>query len=645
MSALLRLRHGAVKLHGGGGPDPSRLLRKASMSSMLERYGHDLTAAAARGGGDPVFGRDKEINRVLTILSRKSKNSAVLVGAAGVGKTAIAEGLARRIARGEVLRHAGGARGGRYRGGGGVQEPEEGGAVRGRNPHVLLGAGLSEGSNVDVSNMLKPALARGQLRCLGATTHDEYQRYFLKDAAFERRFQKVHVPEPTEDDTVAILQKLKPTYEKHHGVKIQKEALVAAVRLSDRYVSARQFPDKAIDLVDEACASARLRTEQLKKEGVLPKDGNKSVVDPEDIAQVVSAWTGIPATRLGRDERTRLLELPERLHRRVLGQDEAVRVVADAVLSSRSGLASPSRSSGSFLFLGPTGVGKTELAKALAEELFGDERALIRVDMSEYVCDSSVSRLIDSAPGMIGCDQGGQLTELVRQRPYSVVLFDEVEKAAPAVFNLFLQILDEGRLTDGQGRTADFTNTIIIMTSNLGARHLVDDDDCPPEDTRERVLAEVKERLRPELINRLDEMLKTVAHRLAGKGIGLNVTDAALDVLLSKTSGEVRTYGARPIRRCVEKDVMKRICRMVVREEVDHGFEIAVDADAEKKDLVFNVRKSSAEEEKKPVQPASDESNASSSNDADVTKSCSVQKPKKPRVKRSTKRPDKAGRC
>ncbi|KAF7043730.1 hypothetical protein CFC21_053050 [Triticum aestivum] len=607
----------------------------------LDTFGCDLTAAAANA--DPVVGREDEIDRVVCILSRKSKNSAVLVGAAGVGKTAIAEGLAQRIARGEVSGVLAGARvveinvaamvsGTRARGTfeerftGLIAEVEA--AVAGKvvlfidEIHTLLGAGRFSGC-MDAANMLKPALARGRVRCLGATTHAEYHHYFLQDKALERRFQKVHVSEPSEDETVAILRRLKAAYEEHHGMEIQDEALVAAAKLSGRYIPARHFPDKAIDLVDEACATARLVMDRRKKQAtgdgdkpLAPKDEN---VGLDHIAQIVSKWTGIPVTSLGTDERKRLLELPKRLHWRVIDQDEAVNVVAEAVVRSRSGLGEPNQPSGSFLFLGPTGVGKTELAKALAEQLFGNEKLLVRIDMSEYMGSSSVTRLIGASPGSYGYEKGGQLTELVRQRPYSVVLLDEVEKADAAVLNVFLQILDDGRVTDGHGRTINFTNTIIIMTSNLGAHHLLARAATKDmEATRKRVIADVRRHFRPELINRLSEMvifrplsgeqlrrvarmqLKGIAARLAEKGIGLDVTDAALDVILSRSTDQVQMYGARPIKRCLQKNVMTRISKMVVREEVNDDCYVSVDADEEKKDLVFAVDKQSSNENDDP---------------------------------------------
>ncbi|CAN6289184.1 unnamed protein product [Urochloa humidicola] len=577
-------------------------------TKWLDKYGRDLTEHAARGGGggDPVVGRDAEIDRVVSILSRRSKNSAVLVGAPGVGKTAIAEGLAQRLAAGSVPGALAGARlvelsvpsmmsGIKYAG---TLEERVTGVIADAEAaldkrkvvlfvdeiHTLVGSGRTESGGMDASDMLKPALARGGIRCLGATTDDEYLRVFAGDRALERRFQKVRVAEPGEEGTLAILRRLRPAYQEHHGLTITDEALAAAVRLAGRYVTGRHFPDKAIDLVDEACATARLHLDS-RAGGSQGGRGSETIQDqtigPDHMAQVVSNWTGIPVTRMGQDERRRLLDLPEMLRRRVVGQDEAVAAVANAVLRSRCGLGNPGQPSGSFLFLGPTGVGKTELAKALAEQLFGDENHLIRIDMSEYVGNASVTRLIGAPPGTVGYGEGGQLTEQVMRRPYSVVLFDEVEKGDDKVFDLFLQILGDGRLTDAKGRTVDFTNTIVIMTSNLGARH-------------------VARRFRPELINRLDETVafrplsgealrEVVRMQLAARGIGLDVADAAVDAVLSVSSDQVAAYGARPIKRCLESAVVTRIARMMVEEEVDDGCSISIGADGG--ELVFSVEK------------------------------------------------------
>ncbi|EAY85463.1 hypothetical protein OsI_06841 [Oryza sativa Indica Group] len=556
-------------------PPPPPPRQPAAAKGTLDAFGRDLTAEAANA--DPVVGREEEIDRVVCILSRKSKNSTVLVGAAGVGKTAIAEGLAQRIARGEVSGVLEGARvvelnvaamisGTSYRGTfeermtGVIAEAEaEADAAAGKvvlfvdEIHMPLGAGRVSGGCIDASNMLKPALARGRVRCLGATTHDEYHRYMVRDAAFERRFQKVHVAEPSVDDTVAILRRLKPSYQDHHGMDIQDAALVAAAKLSGRYIPARHFPDKAIDLVDEACATARLLMDRRKKK--------------QAQAAIVSKWTGIPVASLGEDERKKLLELPQLLHRRVIGQDEAVGAVAEGVVRSRSGLGNPNQPSGSFLFLGPTGVGKTELAKALAEQLFGNAKLLVRIDMSEYVNASSVTRLIGSAPGYVS----------------SVASVSAIAHLADAA-------------------AAD-------------ASHKDDATEAAAAAAKQRVLADVQRHFRPELISRLTEMvvfrplsgeqlrkvarlqLRGMAARLAEKGIGLDVADAALDVVLARSSDQVRAYGARPIKRCLEKDVMTRISKMVVQEEVDDDCYVTVEADQGKEELVFTVDKQADAEE------------------------------------------------
>ncbi|KAL7153157.1 hypothetical protein ABFS83_04G146700 [Erythranthe nasuta] len=581
--------------------------------------------------------------------------------------------------------------------------------------HLVLGAGRTEGS-MDAANLFKPMLARGQLRCIGATTLEEYRKYVEKDAAFERRFQQVYVAEPSVPDTISILRGLKEKYEGHHGVKIQDRALIVASQLSARYITGRHLPDKAIDLVDEACANVRVQLDSQPEEidnlerkrihleielHALEKEKDKAskarlvevkkelddlrdklqplsmrykkekeridelrrlkqkrdellhalkeaerrydlaraadlrygaiqdveasiatlesgatedsmlteTVGPDQIAEVVSRWTGIPVTRLGQNDKERLIGLGDRLHKRVVGQDQAVTAVAEAVLRSRAGLGRPQQPTGSFLFLGPTGVGKTELAKALAEQLFDDDNLMIRIDMSEYMEQHSVARLIGAPPGYVGHEEGGQLTEGVRRRPYSVILFDEVEKAHPTVFNTLLQVLDDGRLTDGQGRTVDFTNTVIIMTSNLGAEYLLRGlmGKSTMESAREMVMQEVRKHFKPELLNRLDEIvvfdplshdqlrkvcrlqLKDVASRLAERGIALGVTETALDVILAESYDPV--YGARPIRRWLEKKVVTELSKMLVREEIDENSTVYIDASLDGKELTYRVEK------------------------------------------------------
>ncbi|KAF7090473.1 hypothetical protein CFC21_093216 [Triticum aestivum] len=603
---------------------------------------------SSEGEGDPVIGRDKEIDRVICILCRRSKNCAALVGEAGVGKTAIIEGLAQRIASGKVPANLAGAR---------VVEVDLGAMLAGTSlrgmfeerikdviksaeagdgkvilfideMHMLLGAGDVVGGT-DAANLLKPALARGRIRCVGATTLKEYHRYIQTDAALERRFQKVHVKEPSVQATVTILQGLKQRYQDHHVLEIQDAALVAAAELAGRYITDRQFPDKAIDLIDEACATTRMlvdseseatgtRTQSYNKKEVTAQSRSikavkKGIVGPSQVAQVVSLWTGIPVAAIDQGEKEKLLHLAEKLHERVVGQDEAVNLVAQTVLRSRVGLDQPGQPIGSFLFLGSTGVGKTELAKALAEQLFDNENMLVRFDMSEYGTKGSVLRLIGAPPSYFGYDDGGQLTEKVKSHPYSVILFDEVEKAHREVYNVFLQLLDDGLLTDGKGRTVDFKNTIIIMTSNLGSKHLAAGmvGKNTMQETHKLVMKEVWKRFKPELLNRLSEIvifeplshdklkeivkiqMKNAVARVAKKGISLHASDAALDVILSESYEPM--YGARPIRRWIQKNVMNTICEMLVKGEAGEGSTISIDATDHNKGLKYEVVKKAAD--------------------------------------------------
>ncbi|VAI22772.1 unnamed protein product [Triticum turgidum subsp. durum] len=587
--------------------------RKAAMRT----YGRHITGK----GVGLVVGRDDEIDRVISILCRKTKNCAALVGHAGVGKSAIAEGLAQRIATGKVPAALAGAR---------VVEIDLGAMVAGTvlrgmfeermksvikqaenvggkiilfidEMHVLPRAGDSHG-NTDASSLLKPALARGRIRCVGATTFDGYRNCIEKDPALERRFQKVHIEEPSMQVTIGILQGLKQQYEQHHGLEIQDSALVAAAQLAARYITGRQFPDKAIDLIDEAC------TAKIKR-AISENSLKGAAVEPNDVAQVVSQWTGIPVCALEQEETDKLIHLADRLHERVVGQDEAVNVVAEAVVCSMTGLDHPGQPIGSFLFLGSTGVGKTELAKALAEQLFASEKMLVRFDMSEYVGSGSILRLIGAPPSHDGYDDGGQLTEKVRNRPYSVILFDEVEKADPSVLNIFIQLLDDGVLTDGKGRTVDFKNTIIIMTSNIGAEHLMAGmaGEITMDAARDLLMKQVQKHFKPEFLNRLSEIvvfepllhdklkeivkiqMKSIISRVADKGISLFASDAVLDVILSESYNPM--YGARPIRRWLQKNVMIKLSQMLVKGEASEGSTISIDATDDKKKLKFQVVK------------------------------------------------------
>ncbi|KAI5002852.1 hypothetical protein ZWY2020_027502 [Hordeum vulgare] len=581
-------------------------------SACLRTYGRDMTALVSKA--DPVIGRDDEIDRLIRILCRRNKNCAALVGAAGVGKTAIAEGLAQRIVAGKVPSKLAGAR---------VIELNLGAMVSGTKfvgmftermtdfinnveaahgkvimfvdeMNMLIGAGAATGTYADAANLLKPAMARGHIRCVGATTDNEYCKYIEKDPALERRFQKVYVKEPTKHSTIAILQGLKPRYQKHYGLEIRDDTIDAAVHLADRYIADRQFPDKAIDLIDEACTAIELGRENL-------------VVAPDHIAQVVSGWTGIPLAMLNQEENVKLIHLADRLHERVVGQDEAVNLVAEAVLRSRVGLHQAGQPIGSLLFLGTTGVGKTELAKALAEQLFGSEKMMLRFDMSEYVSPESVLRLVGAPPSYLGYEDGGQLTEKVRRRPYSVILFDEVEKAYPSVLNVFLQLLDDGVLTDGKGRNVDLKNTIIIMTSNVGAEHLNTGvvGEKKTADSRNLLMKQVQKFFKPEFLNRLSEIvvfeplshhqlkeivniqMKSALAKIATKGISLVLNDDGLDIILLESHHP--SYGARPIKRWIEKNIMTTISKMLVNGEATEGSTISIDSSSDKKVLKYQL--------------------------------------------------------
>ncbi|WP_279018695.1 ATP-dependent Clp protease ATP-binding subunit [Megasphaera elsdenii] len=655
----------------------------AKNGSDLSQFGRDLNEWAKKGKIDPVIGREKEISRVIQILSRRTKNNPVLIGAPGVGKTAIAEGLAQRIINGNVpdslldkrifsLDLASIVAGTKYRGEFeerikrilDVIEQDDSIILFIDEIHQLIGAGAVEGA-MDAANILKPALARGDLQCIGATTIDEYKKHFEKDAALARRFQPVLVGEPTEDDAMAILFGLRDRYEAFHKARITDDAVKAAVKLSARYISDRYLPDKAIDVMDEAAARVRMKVyapshelqdlEQKladinkEKEAALAgedfekcaslrdagkkvsseisalqkekkqHDDEKLVVTENDIADVVSMWTGVPVQQITETESQRLLHLEEELHKRVISQDDAVTAVAKAVRRARAGLKDANRPIGSFLFLGPSGVGKTELARTLATQLFGSADNMIRIDMSEFMEKYSVSRLVGAPPGYVGYEEGGELTDAVREKPYSVILFDEVEKASSDFFNLLLQVLDEGRLTDSKGRTVDFRNTVIIMTSNLGASHLkpsgpvmgfstggdsAKDREASFEVAKKEIMADVKRFFRPEFLNRIDEiivfkpleqkdlrqivdiLLKDLTKRLGEKGVAMDWTTAADDVLVQE--GTDFAYGARPLKRAIQKLVEDPISEMLLSGDVKDGNTIHVDS-LDKKKLVFTT--------------------------------------------------------
>jgi ATP-dependent Clp protease ATP-binding subunit ClpC len=670
------------KLRGSRRVDDARA---ESKYRSLQKYGRDLTELARKGELDPVIGRENEIKRVMQILTRRTKNNPVIVGEAGVGKTAIAEGLAQKIAADDVPDSLKGRKvialdmgslvaGSKFRGEfeerlkaviDEVKEAKHEVILFIDEIHTVVGAGSAEGA-IDASNMLKPALARGELQCIGATTLDEYRKHIEKDKALERRFQPVFVNEPSIDETIEILRGLRPRYEAHHKVKITDEALEAAAKLSQRYISDRQLPDKAIDLIDEAASKIRIDTEsaspkekelskriksltneeeaasqrqdfeqaakfkaeRLKLEPEYSEAKNQRLkqekiseeVTGEQIAKLISSWTGIPVSQMLEGEAQKLIHMEERIHERLIDQEEAVGAISEAIRRSRAGLKDPRRPIGSFMFLGPTGVGKTELVRTLAWFLFDDENAMVRLDMSEYQEKHTVSRLIGAPPGYVGYDEGGQLTEAVRRRPFRVILLDEVEKAHPDVFNTLLQIMDDGRLTDGQGRTVDFKNTVIVMTSNAGAELIkregqlgfatrkdsTETQKSKYEAMKEKVTTEVKKLFRPEFLNRLDEIIvfhelgkeqlrqivdlnvKDLEKRIGERKIGLELTDKAKDWLSEK--GYDPVFGARPLRRTIERYVENPLSSQLLRGELKEGDTVKVDKDKEKDELTFKTK-------------------------------------------------------
>ncbi|GAA0596803.1 ATP-dependent protease ATP-binding subunit ClpC [Virgibacillus siamensis] len=668
--SLNKARQQVLQLLGSNESQAGRQGRAAQTSNAntptLDSLARDLTVSAKEGNIDPVIGRSKEIERVIQVLSRRTKNNPVLIGEPGVGKTAVAEGLAQQIVNNEIPEILRDKRvmtldmgtvvaGTKYRGEFEdrlkkvMEEIRQAGNIILfiDELHTLIGAGGAEGA-IDASNILKPALSRGELQCIGATTLDEYRKYIEKDAALERRFQPIQVDEPSLDETVQILKGLRDRYEAHHRVTITDDAVEAAANLSDRYITDRFLPDKAIDLIDEAGSKVRLRSytippnlkeleekleevrkekdsavqsqefekaaslrdseqrlreevEETKNEWKEKQGQETSEVTVEDIATVVSVWTGVPVSQLTKEESERLLNLEDTLHNRVIGQEEAVDAVAKAIRRARAGLKDPKRPIGSFIFLGPTGVGKTELARALAEAMFSDEEAMIRIDMSEYMEKHSTSRLVGSPPGYVGYDEGGQLTEKVRRKPYSVVLLDEVEKAHPEVFNILLQVLEDGRLTDSKGRVVDFRNTVLIMTSNVGANELkrnkyvgfnLGDENMDYKNMKTKVTDELKKAFRPEFLNRIDEtivfhslerkhmkdivslMIKQLQSRLKEQEIEFTLTDKAVDKIANE--GFDPEYGARPLRRSIQKNIEDLLSEELLKETISKGEKVKI---------------------------------------------------------------------
>jgi ATP-dependent Clp protease ATP-binding subunit ClpC len=697
---LGRVRQQVIQLLSGYGPaqgdKPAGEAATPGGSPILDQFGRNLTALAAQNKLDPTIGREKEIERVMQVLSRRTKNNPVLIGEPGVGKTAIVEGLASRIVKGEVPETLKGKQiytldlgalvaGSRYRGDFEERLKKVLKEIRTRGDivlfidelHTLVGAGAAEGA-IDAASILKPMLARGELQTIGATTLDEYRKHLEKDAALERRFQPIMVNEPTVAHTIEILKGLRDRYEAHHRVQITDQALVAAANLADRYISDRFLPDKAIDLIDEAGSRLRIKrmtapgdvreldeviseTRRQKEAAIEGQDFERAArlrdeekrlqtqrdekqtnwqdaegqvlatVGEEEIADVLSTWTGIPVYKLTEEETEKLIRMEDELHKRIVDQSDAVRAVSQAIRRTRAGLKDPKRPSGSFIFLGPSGVGKTELSKTLAQFLFGDEDALIQIDMSEYMEKHTVSRLVGSPPGYVGYEEGGQLTEAVRRRPFSVVLFDEIEKAHPDVFNTLLQILEDGRLTDAQGHTVDFKNTVIIMTSNLGTQNLrkaslgfaTSDSAVSYERMKDRVMQELKQSFRPEFLNRIDDvivfrelsrenvkeivdmMFRRVREQLESQDLGVELTDAAKDVLAEQ--GYDPTLGARPLRRAIQRLVEDPLSEKILWKEFTAGQVVIVDAepdpdDPAKKKVTFKT--TSKPPEAPPVEPA-----------------------------------------